>query len=313
MKYTLLLTTVSSLILSSCANIENVESKMSRYTPKAGGKNQVPEFEIGDVDFKNAKSKNRAPASMEASPKPLTGLSTEPAEFSGLSNKKLYFMSLYGQYEGLKIHATKYNAPEVNICPHFHTSLLEHKDKKVTNAAPPRQTKTFSYNKDQIKDANYSRQFPELYLPLSKEDIKPKVIDQLIANYDQLTNDKVNEFVHQAIDIHLSKTYTEIRELCEYGVSDNYYVYENLITHIKNNDFAAGKENLKTLLKTTLFSNTILMNSIEQKSVATQGRSLASVSSETSSKNFKKLDYTQEVINRLNVSWARDYFTKSHE
>ena len=309
----ILFATVSSLTLSSCANIENVESKMSRYSPKTVGKNLVPEIEIADVEFKHSKNQTRLPASTNPELMPKTGSNVAPAELEGISNKKLYFMSLYGQYESMKLHASKYYAPEINICPHFHSGILEHKDKKIGNGSVQTNAINFNYDKDLLKEISYTREFPELYLPLSKDDVKPKVIDHLLAHFDKLTRDQVNEFVHQAIDIHLSKTYTEIRELCEYGVSDNYFIYENLITHIKNNEFTAGKENLRILLKTTLFSNTVLINSLEKKSSGQNGRTIASLKTEQTPSKLKKINYAQEIIKRLNVSWASDYFTKSNE
>jgi hypothetical protein len=114
---------------------------------------------------------------------------------------------------------------------------------------------------------------------------------------------KMDEMVHKAIDIHLTKTYSEIRELCENGVSDNYYVYENLITHIKTTSFTAAEKNMNTLLKTTVFSNIALVTALE-KIQATPMRSIASIES----KKDVSVPYSNELMTRLNVEWAQEYF-----
>jgi hypothetical protein len=145
---------------------------------------------------------------------------------------------------------------------------------------------------------------PELLLPLTKNETSPKVID-IIRNSGHSMNDfAINELVHKALDIHLAKTYSEIQELCEYGSSDNYYIYENLITHIKNNNFDASTHNMNILLKTTIFSNIALITSLnKEQSAKAGGRAIASVPTENN-----KYAYSSEVMARLNVNWANQYF-----
>jgi hypothetical protein len=61
---------------------------------------------------------------------------------------------------------------------------------------------------------------------------------------------------------------------------------------------------MNTLLKTTLFSNIALSSSIEKHpKTRASGRSIASIQNED-----KKGTYASEVIARLNVSWANQYF-----
>jgi hypothetical protein len=66
---------------------------------------------------------------------------------------------------------------------------------------------------------------------------------------------------------------------------------------------------MNTLLKTTLFSNMALMTSLEKQNRSSLGRSIASIEEE------KKIPYSNEVMARLNVNWANQYFDyikKSH-
>lgn len=294
------LSLTSLLGLASCAGPETYDQKMSRYTPKTLMKNQVPEINIDGFSF-SQKISERKPASV----KPVSGeKSTQDQSFElNITNKKLYFVTLLGQYESLKKYGVQFDAPDVNICPHFHTSLLQYNEKKPTGfraKTGSHNSKKFSYDKDKLNDETYVSTRPELSLPLSQDEVTPKVVD-VMRSENEMTEFKMNELVHRALDIHLSKTYTEIRELCEYGVSDNYYIYENLITHIKNSDFKADRQNMNTLLKTTVFSNIALVTSME-KIQAMPMRSIASVKEKETS------TYANELMTRLNVEWAKEYF-----
>lgn len=131
----------------------------------------------------------------------------------------------------------------------------------------------------------------------------PKVIDIFRSEGSKINESKMNELVNTALDIHLSKTYAEIRELCEFGVSDNYYIYENMITHIKNTNFAPAENNMNTLLKTTVFSNIALVTALNKVQPQAM-RSIASVEV----KKDPSAPYSNEVMTRLNVEWAREYF-----
>lgn len=283
---------------------------MARYTPKNEGKNQVPEIKTFDFKFAQAagkKTATRGPASASGAETPESADTTKTnVELeSNPTNKKLYFLSLYTQYESLKNYSTEFVGPSVSICPNFHTSLLRHREKMPEKTTASAGGKKFSYEMTKFSDEAYVAGNPELLLPLSKEETTPRVIDVIRGSKETVTDFAVNEMVHKALDIHLSKTYNEIRELCEYGVSDNYYIYENLITHIKNNKFDADSANMNTLLKTTVFSNQALMASLEKQTSAKKmaGRAIASVGAET-----KNGPYVGEIMARLNVGWAGQYF-----
>jgi hypothetical protein len=294
---------LATLALASCAGPESYQDKMSRYNPQNSGKNQVPEIRTANFKFAQAetKIKGRGPASVGTETKP----NIEADKEGNPTNKKLYFLSLYTEYETLKNYSTEFVGPEISICPNFHTSLLNHKEKRSETPKTAYLSKKFTYDSARLSEEGYVSAHPELLLPLSKDSVTPKVVDVIKSSKETMTDFAINELVHKALDIHLAKTYSEVRELCEYGVSDNYYIYENLITHIKSNKFEADSNNMNTLLKTTLFSNMALMTSLEkyQPAPARSGRSIASVSDEG-----KKGPYVNEVMARLNVTWANQYF-----
>jgi hypothetical protein len=67
-----------------------------------------------------------------------------------------------------------------------------------------------------------------------------------------------------AFKLHLEKTLEEIKELCENGSGENYYAFENLITHMRaNKEYHRSKEAMESLLKITLFSNLALISALE--------------------------------------------------
>ena len=298
-----LATTSSILVLSSCAGPESYQQKMARYEPKSFSQNLVPDIKTGNFKFKNSPKSSesgpgRFPASVkEGPPQTLEGKEINP------TNKKLYFLTLFSQYETLKHFSAEFSAPSVSICPNFHNGLLGFKDKYSRFEKNYSGIKKLTYDSAKFDDEMYLASKPELLLPLSKDTIAPKVIDIIKSSPEKMSGMAINELVNKAIEIHLAKTYSEIRELCEYGVSDNYFVYENLITHIKNNKFEAGPQNMNTLLKTTVFSNIALINSLDKENTPARGRSIASVGSEE-----KVFPYSNEVITRMSVPWVNQYF-----
>ena len=297
-KYVLATLTLS--ILASCAGPESYQAKMDRYTPKHFGANQVPEITMEGFSFSTNKP-GRTPAS--ATRPSVEAIGTDEV---AISNKKLYFLTLFGQYEIMQKYSAEFDAPAVNICPQFHNSLLEHNGRKAGFAAniTTKNNKKFIYDVSKLGDASYVAMHPELSLPISKSEVNPKVVDIMRNEGEKITESRMNELVHSAIDLHLSKTYNEIRELCEFGVSDNYYIYENMITHIKNTNFPPAPSNMNTLLKTTVFSNIALVTALE-KVQATPMRSIASVDVK---KKDTSVPYSNEVMARLNVEWAREYY-----
>ncbi len=277
-KFPILLISSTTLLISSCAGPETYQDKMERFKARTGENILVPGIKVSNINFLSETKSGRAPASTTTSD-------------SSMTNKKLYFLSLYAQYETFKSITGNDTAPEINLCPSFHTGLLTYKEKKSSTMAMT--TPQFTYQLDQIRNETYLNTHPELFLPVSKDSTSPKVVD-LIQNKN---SSEMKTIVQEAVNLHIAKTYKELQELCSYGTSSNYYIFENLTTHLKTNRFSATNENMNILLKTTLFSNRALITSFSRKT----GRSIASVVSKT--------PYSDEVATRLNVKWSNEYFT----
>ncbi len=270
----------AATLLASCSSyhrMESVDDKMSRYHSKRETANPVPQVATVDTKF----SASRGPAAYDMKPK------------TNYTNKQIYFMTLYSQYEELG----KYSAamtPQIKSCPGNHTAWLNYKNKfKKPNTS---KKLTVMFDKDSGNwNEDYLALYPELSLPVSIDAPTPTVADMIKGG--EHVNPK-NVLSH-ALDIHLAKTYKELKQLCEYGMSDNYYAFENLISDVKKDKrFTASTENMKLLLKTTLFTNMSLIKSFEGKK---KGRSIASHKEDTLS---------EEVMIRLKAPWAKDYFKK---
>lgn len=299
-KDTLVLMTVTLTVLASCSSPESYQSKMSRYTPKQNILNQVPDLTLTEFQFASKKGA-RFPASKDN----VTSVESTKSDEAIFSNKKLYFLTLFEQYESLNKFTSGTTAPAISTCPHFHNSLLAHNNRRPTGVTSriSNNTNIFSYDLSKLHDVAYVSAHPELSLPIVKTEVTPKVIDIFRSEGTKINSSKMNELVHTAIDTHLSKTYSEIRELCEFGVSDNYYIYENMITHIKNTQFTPSASNMNTLLKTTVFSNFALVTSLNKS----QPQLMRSIASAELKKDLAT-PFSNEVITRLNVEWAREYY-----
>ena len=269
-------------VLGACSqhpyHPESIGEKMSRFQSKELKVNVVPKIQVLS-DFK-VTSESRTPAS------------TEIQAGKNYSNKKLYFLTMYAQYNDLKKYGSEAKAPDIKHCPNFHNSFLD---------APQGVKGTKKYqvpkNFDQLDESTLVSFYPEFSLPVQKTDVEPRVID--LVKQNQLSKEETEMLVTKAIDNHLQKTYSELESLCDTGSSSNYYLYENLISYVHSQGRIDKKSTgLHTLFKTTLFSNRLLLTSLKdgQKSF----RSPASV--ETSKA------YNNEVAKRVGVKWLGQYF-----
>jgi hypothetical protein len=293
----------SSLIVISCGSNyrhpESIESKMARYKSQKENENIVPDLEIlsADIQFKypgqrsKRSSRSRAPASSADG-----GASWDLGQDNGPSNKKLYFLTLLSQYQQLNTLIPDQKAPEVKHCPNFHTNLLNHKEQNGGYAPLASRYKYGSFTDDTVA------LYPELALPMGLDGKRPRVVDIMKNPEKKSTYGGDKAIVEKALSLHLSKTYKELRELCQYGSSDNYYIWENLVTHIKRNKrgFPANKENMSTLLKTTIFTNRALILSYGHRNRNRNSRTPASIKSTST--------YHDMVLRRLNVKWSESYF-----
>ncbi len=270
---------IVSLVCVSCGSYrpESFESKMAHYNSEEQKTNQVPPLAL---NFEEGKT--RAPSSVVTPAK--TNKKTESTELSALaalSNKKLYFLALFDQYNNLARYTPSTTA-KIKSCPNFHSGIIE----QLGEYPDPNHFKT------PIRSEEFGtlKTHLGLQLPMQKNDFHPTVTEF----YSSTKNQNLYELQVKALDVHLSKMYDELTELCEYGTSDNYYIFENLTTYIQTQKLTMSNDNLKILMRTTLFTNQVLTNTFERMSE--KGRKPAAGQAQPF--------YFDSVVKRLKVEWA---------
>ena len=142
----------------------------------------------------------------------------------GKSPRRVYFTALYHQYLTLSNHLGQ----EANLasCPQFHH------DKVETDAVAIPKMSIFKNLKVEKSDKGF---FPEL--AFSKK---------------------------FSIKDHTDSIREEIAVLCEEGVSDNYYKFDNLITHYATKkSFHMQSDSMKSVLKIPVFANYYLLKMLQ--------------------------------------------------
>jgi len=307
-----LMTTLTFAIFgcSSYHQPESIKAKMARFMPRDINPNRVPslatptnmESQRRSREIASVPSERKRNKKMEKNSQTDVQMNEIP-----LSDKRLYFMSLYQQYQNFGKFVSQEQVPEIDHCPSFHTTLLNGKmgyrgkEKAKLNFA-----KRYSYiSNKQNKDTN--AYFPELSLPMNPDSETPTLGQ--ILNYDKKIDRNIA--FQQALKVHLTKTYKELEELCNSGSSSNYYNFANLEQYIKHNKkkYQQGPQALTTLYKTTIFSNMALIKSLENPiaKVKKHQRTPASVSTAQKWDNI----YQDHMIKKLNVSWTKRYLKKT--
>lgn len=142
------------------------------------------------------------------------------------SNRRVYFSSLYHQYLTLAAHLGK--EQDINFCPQFHHDKIE------TDALPVPKISLWSSALVEEEGRDY---FPELAF-----------------------NRNFSLF-----DYHASLK-QELSVLCEDGVSDNYYKFDNLVTHYAGkNSFHMAPKAMESVLKIPIFANYYLIEMLKSE------------------------------------------------
>jgi hypothetical protein len=141
------------------------------------------------------------------------------------STRRIYFSSLYYQYLTFGSYLEK--TRDLNYCPQFHHDKLEVEGWQVPEVSAYRATHIQPEGKDF---------FPELVFHQ----------DFSIRDYHEQIRD-------------------EIVTLCEEGLSDNFYKFDNLVTHhAPRSSFHFQPEAMKSLLKIPIFANFYLIKMMEK-------------------------------------------------
>lgn len=141
-------------------------------------------------------------------------------EVEGKSTRRTYFTALYHQYLTLGQHLEK--ASQIGTCPAFHHDKVE----TDTYAIPKVST---------IKSKFVSREGKSFFPELAFE----------------------NDF---SMEDYYASVETEVQTLCEEGLSDNFYKFDNFVTHHAGRDTFQGKpEAMQAVLKIPVFANYFLL------------------------------------------------------
>lgn len=244
----------------------------------------MPDFYVFQ-DFKKVKGRSIASSEVE---KPV----------SAFSNRKIYFLTLLSQYQELKM-ITRIDSPDIKVCPSFHTEVLDNKkvSKPSSKVFVDLAHVNYDFNGLMKKDGDYLSLFPELSLPLTTEALHPSVIDSL----NEGNQKHFSEMLVKAYKIHLGKVYTELNDMCEKGQTDNFYIFENLVSYTKSHpDFKDQKAAMNSVLKSSVFANMYILKSLKIKHALE--RNVASTTQNELS-NFE-----EEVLSRTDTFWVKNYF-----
>lgn len=281
----------SLFVLSSCGSYqydgtygqdyhpESIESKIQRFEGKSQFTNKMPKLEIGETLFP---TNNRVPASLGSKPR------TKEQEkiVDRLSSSRIYFMAFYDQYKKLNSYVGN-TQPFINSCPYFHSDMV--KTKSYESRYPAKQwSKTYPPKQEVVDDL---KNYPEFYLHLENSNVWAKWNE---------SNESPDSFVQAGLINYLAGSLQELQELCEFGNSNNSYLYRNLISHVKSHPSEQKSQKaLGYLLKSPIVMNWALIESLKEKS---QGRTIAS--------ETKNYHWDYEAIERLDAKWVGYYFEK---
>ena len=192
------------------------------------------------------------------------------------SNKRAYFLSLWKQYQEFEV-ITAEKAP-INSCPQFHDDLITHgKDLKSSGVI----SKNLDF-KDVILNSQNIYSYPVLSLPYKDTDTY-----QYLSMKNKWGESK--EIVSSALKNHKKTMKKEIETMCEYGESQDYYIYENMISYYKNNDkFIYSYDSLPAVLKIPVISNIFLLQSLNA------GIDEVSV-------------FENNLLSKMNIPWFKNY------
>ncbi len=150
--------------------------------------------------------------------------SLDVTDVEGKSSRRVYFTALYYQYLMVGQHLNIVS--DVNYCPQFHHDKIE-----TDSAFIPK----FSIYQSSTVNSDSKEFFPELVF---NKNFSIK-------------------------DYHL-EIRQEIEALCEEGLSDNYYKFDNLITHYASKlSFHHRPDSMRSVLKIPVFANYYLLKMLQ--------------------------------------------------
>jgi hypothetical protein len=171
-----------------------------------------------------------------------------------LNAKKAYFLALWEQYQTFQYLTHK--SREVKHCPSFHEVLLE--EKKIKSQK--NNFYSFDQNFNQVEKSPEKIVFhPVLSLPYKEADLYSYLEKEQAWN-------EVTLHVKKVIELRLSNVEKELLELCDTGQSDEYFIYQNMVTYYGvDKKFYENNKNLEAYLKIPLVANTMILNGLAKE------------------------------------------------
>lgn len=252
---------------------------MGRYSARTNGKTPKAQLNISPIEFEKIGARTPASADTES-----TNYKMEE-----MPNKRAYFVALLNQYYGLSQFFS--DKKELNSCPNFHNVWLNLKKPQEYITYKPRFTLS-----DLKSDATYSKN-PILLLPV---DSTAKTSYDLYKDGFIKTEADLYKNLNLALLYKVSQIHLEVTELCEYGSSDDYFIYENFITYSKDKNDDKMEKRLGLALRNNILINQALISSMDIPK-KTANRTIASES-------IKKDDDLKTILSKFNMPWAETYF-----
>lgn len=252
MKHLLLL-----FVLASCAHQAPRTLALSEVIDEKGVSTGMPNFVLEKELIERAQH-SRAPASVMSDEDLAQSLEKKP------SLRRLYFRVVYQQWRELqKLSGT---TQELKYCPQFH-----HDRVVLDEARAPQPSHYVLAAKPKSEELAF---YPEWLLPdHSREPV------WLSSN------------VSVGFEVHTTKMFQELSEICEAGASDSYYRLENMVTYRLK-----GKEYMKALLKIPSFSTMLLLSTLQSAPQRTLNRQDLDLLEEVN--GFQLQNYIVELRNQ---------------
>ncbi len=262
-----------SILIASCASenhlikvsgVERINIEQEEY--------RKPQFYLNDI---NEIKRSRSIASV-----------VEDTADTDLSNRQLYFLTLTQQ----QMYMAKILGKDVakNSCPAFHNTILNYEEYMQYEINHVNLSVDFSLVKQDGKNIVL---YPVLALPYSqKEDLYTKLVE---VNWKE-----GQKYLEVSLNNLFNATEDEISELCDTGVSEGYYLYENIVTYFKrDNSFYRTKDGLTALLKVPTLANMLVLDNLFKPDYHFVKRNI--------------FDYW--LLKRSNSLWIKDYLQNISE
>ena len=153
-----------------------------------------------------------------------TPANLEVTDVEGKSPRRVYFTALYHQYLSLGLHLGV--EANLNSCPQFHHDKIETDSVVIPTLSVFKRSGFTSPSKEFFPELAFTKKF--------------------------------------SLKDHQEEMRTEIETLCEEGVSDNYYKFDNLVTHYASKkSFHTHPDSMKAVLKIPVFANYYLLKMIQ--------------------------------------------------